>query len=137
MWLDDSEAWVAKQGGRAESHNSSASEMARKAGTGMEMDLDLVPQKEKNMSAYELMLSESQERMLHVVKQGREEEIINIFNKHDVEAVAIGHVLEEKSFRIKQHDQVVADIPVDALVEEVPVYNLPAKEAGYFQEFQQ
>src|SRR5699024_5289224 len=132
-----SDAVIGMQDMGAAGLTSSASEMASAGGVGMEMNLDKVPQREQNMSAYELMLSESQERMLLVVKQGREEEIINIFNKHDVEAVAIGHVLEEKSFRIKQHDQVVADIPVDALVEEVPVYNLPAKEAGYFQEFQQ
>src|SRR5690625_3459927 len=116
---------------------SSASEMASAAGTGMEMNLDLVPQREANMDAYELMLSESQERMLLVVEKGREQEIIDVFTKHDCEAVAIGEVIEEKTFRIKQHDQIVADVPVDALAEEAPVYHMPSEEAVYFREFQQ
>ncbi|WP_404451320.1 phosphoribosylformylglycinamidine synthase subunit PurL [Virgibacillus necropolis] len=115
---------------------SSASEMASKAGTGMEMNLDLVPQREQNMNAYELMLSESQERMLLVAKKGQEQEIIDIFEKYGLQAVAVGEVIEEKTFRLKQHGEVVADIPVDALAEEAPVYNMPSKEAVYFQEFQ-
>lgn len=115
---------------------SSASEMASKAGTGMEMNLDLVPQREQNMNAYELMLSESQERMLLVAKKGQEQEIIDIFEKYGLQAVAVGEVIEEKTFRLKQHGEVVANIPVDALAEEAPVYNMPSKEAVYFQEFQ-
>ena len=110
--------------------------MAAKAGTGVEMNLDLVPQREEGMNAYEIMLSESQERMLLVVKKGQEQEILDIFAKHDVDAAVIGEVIEEKAFRIKQHGEVVADIPVNILADEAPVYHLPTKEAAYYQEFQ-
>lgn len=131
------DALVGMQDMGAAGLTSSASEMASKAGTGLEMDLDLVPQREQNMNAYELMLSESQERMLLVVKKGREQDIIDIFAKYGLEAVAVGEVIEEKVFRLKQHGQMVADIPVDALAEEAPVYNMPSKEAAYFKGFQQ
>ncbi|MFC3039441.1 phosphoribosylformylglycinamidine synthase subunit PurL [Virgibacillus xinjiangensis] len=131
------EALVGMQDMGAAGLTSSASEMASKAGTGMEMDLDLVPQREQGMSAYEMMLSESQERMLLVAEEGREQEIIDIFEKYGLEAVAVGKVIEEKVFRIKQHGEVKADIPVDALAEEAPVFHLPSKEAAYYQEFQQ
>ncbi len=132
-----SDALIGMQDMGAAGLTSSASEMASAAGTGMEMNLDLVPQREADMDAYELMLSESQERMLLVVEKGREQEIIDIFTQHDCEAVAIGEVIEEKTFRIKQHGEVVADIPVDALAEEAPVYHMPAEEAAYYKEFQQ
>lgn len=115
---------------------SSASEMASKAGTGIEMNLDLVPQREENMTAYELMLSESQERMLLIVEKGREKEIMHIFAKYDVPAAIIGEVIEEKVLRVKQHGSIQADIPVDALAEDAPVYQLPSKEAIYYQSFQ-
>ncbi|WP_430788450.1 phosphoribosylformylglycinamidine synthase subunit PurL [Virgibacillus flavescens] len=130
------DALVGMQDMGAAGLTSSASEMASKAGTGMEMNLDLVPQREENMNAYELMLSESQERMLLVAKKGQEQEIIDIFEKFGLQAVAVGEVIEEKTFRLKQHGNVVADIPVDALAEEAPVYNMPSKEAAYFKEFQ-
>jgi phosphoribosylformylglycinamidine synthase len=116
---------------------SSASEMASKAGTGMELVLDHVPQREENMNAYEMMLSESQERMLLVVKKGQEQEILSIFNRHDVEAAAIGEVIEEQIFRIKHNGEVFAEIPVDALTDDAPVYHLPAKEPAYYREFQE
>ncbi|MEN1969588.1 phosphoribosylformylglycinamidine synthase subunit PurL [Lentibacillus sp. N15] len=132
-----SDALVGMQDMGAAGLTSSASEMASKAGTGMEMNLDLVPQREWHMSAYELMLSESQERMLLVVKQGREQEIVDIFEKYGLQAVAVGHVLEEKTFRLIQHGEVVADVPVDALAEEAPVYHMPSDEAAYFHAFQQ
>src|SRR5699024_5336555 len=93
-------------------------------------------QSEENMSAYEMMLSETQERMLLVVKRGAEKEIINLFNKHDVEAVAIGEVIEEKVFRIEHQDKIWADIPVDALDKDAPVYHMPSKEAAYYKDFQ-
>lgn len=103
-----SDALVGMQDMGAAGLTSSASEMASKAGTGMEMDLDLVPQRERNMTAYELMLSESQERMLLVVKKGREQEIIDVFTRYGLKAVAVGQVIEEKVFRIKQHGEVQA-----------------------------
>ncbi|WP_405099565.1 phosphoribosylformylglycinamidine synthase subunit PurL [Oceanobacillus sp. FSL H7-0719] len=132
-----SDALIGIQDMGAAGLTSSASEMASKAGTGMEMNLDLVPQREKNMDAYEIMLSESQERMLLVVKKGEEQEILDVFKKHDVEAVAIGKVIEEKLFRITMHGEVQAEIPVEALTDEAPVYELPAREAAYYQKFQQ
>ncbi|WP_269411436.1 phosphoribosylformylglycinamidine synthase subunit PurL [Lentibacillus daqui] len=132
-----SDALVGMQDMGAAGLTSSASEMASKAGTGMEMNLDLVPQRELNMTAYELMLSESQERMLLVVKQGREQEIIDIFAKYGLQAVAVGQVLAEKTFRLTQHGEIVADIPVDALAEEAPVYHIPADVSAYFKESQQ
>jgi len=116
---------------------SSGSEMASKAGTGMLLNLDLVPQAEENMSAYEMMLSETQERMLLVVKEGEEQAIIDIFEKHDVEACAVGEVIDEKVFRIKHEEKIWADIPVDALDKDAPVYHLPSTEATYYREFQQ
>ncbi|SHF82260.1 phosphoribosylformylglycinamidine synthase subunit PurL [Ornithinibacillus halophilus] len=131
-----SDALVGMQDMGAAGLTSSASEMASKGGTGVEMDLDRVPQREQNMNAYELMLSESQERMLLVVKKGREQEIIDIFNKYGLEAVNVGQVVEEKVFRIKQHGDIQAEIPVDALAEEAPVYHMPSKEANYYKEFQ-
>ncbi|WP_047979570.1 phosphoribosylformylglycinamidine synthase subunit PurL [Ornithinibacillus contaminans] len=131
-----SDALVGMQDMGAAGLTSSASEMASKAGTGMEMDLDLVPQREQHMNAYELMLSESQERMLLVVKKGREQEIIDVFERYGLRAIAVGHVIKEKVFRIKQHGEIQAEIPVDALAEEAPVYHLPAQEATYYQEFQ-
>ncbi|WP_212921592.1 phosphoribosylformylglycinamidine synthase subunit PurL [Ornithinibacillus bavariensis] len=131
-----SDALVGMQDMGAAGLTSSASEMASKAGTGMEMNLDLVPQREPNMTAYELMLSESQERMLLVVQKGREQEIIDIFNRYGLHAVVVGRVIEDKVFRIIQHGEIQAEIPVDALAENAPVYHLPAIEAKYFQEFQ-
>ncbi|WP_027964752.1 phosphoribosylformylglycinamidine synthase subunit PurL [Halalkalibacillus halophilus] len=106
---------------------SSASEMASKAGTGIEMNLDLVPQREPNMTPYEMMLSESQERMLIVVEKGREQEIEQIVEKYDLDAVAVGSVIEEKQLRLLFGGEVVADMPVDALAEDAPVYHLPSK----------
>ncbi|MBP2076559.1 phosphoribosylformylglycinamidine synthase subunit PurL [Oceanobacillus polygoni] len=131
-----SDALVGMQDMGAAGLTSSASEMASKAGTGLEMDLDLVPQRELNMTAYEMMLSESQERMLLCVKQGREQEIIDVFEKYGLNAVPVGKVVEEKVFRIKHHGEVVADIPVDSLADDAPVYHMRSKEAEYFNAFQ-
>ncbi len=75
---------------------SSSAEMASKAGSGIEMNLDLIPQRETGMTAYEMMLSESQERMLLVIERGREQEIVDIFDKYDLEAVSVGHVTDDK-----------------------------------------
>ncbi|AXI08192.1 phosphoribosylformylglycinamidine synthase subunit PurL [Oceanobacillus sp. 143] len=131
-----SDALVGIQDMGAAGLTSSASEMAAKAGTGIEMDLDLVPQREAGMNAYEIMLSESQERMLLVVKKGQEQEILDIFAKHDVDAAVVGEVIEEKAFRIKQHGELVVDIPVTALTDDAPVYHMPSQEAAYYKEFQ-
>src|SRR5690606_13657103 len=117
-----SDALVGMQDMGAAGLTSSGSEMASKAGTGIVLNLDLVPQAEENMTAYEMMLSETQERMLLVVKKGREQEIFDIFAKHDVDAVAIGEVIEEKVFRIEHEGKVWAEVPVDALDKDAPVY---------------
>ncbi|WP_040205429.1 phosphoribosylformylglycinamidine synthase subunit PurL [Neobacillus jeddahensis] len=115
---------------------SSSAEMASKAGMGIEMNLDLVPQRETGMSAYEMMLSESQERMLIVVKKGREQEIVELFEKYGLEAVGIGTVTSDKQVRLFHKGEIVADVPADALAEEAPVYHKPSKEPSYFAEFQ-
>lgn len=116
---------------------SSSSEMASKAGMGLEMNLDLVPQRETEMTPYEMMLSESQERMLIVVKKGHEQEVVDLFAKYRLEAVAIGKVTDDKQFRLYHKGQLVTDIPVDALVADAPVYHMPAKEPDYYREFQE
>lgn len=131
-----SDALVGIQDMGAAGLTSSASEMASKAGMGMEMNLDLIPQREEDMTAYEMMLSESQERMLLVVQKGREQEIIDVFEKYGLEAVAVGHVTDDKQFRLVHHGSVVTDIPVDVLAEEAPVYHKPSKQAEYFTSFQ-
>ena len=100
---------------------SSTSEMSargiEKLGTGgIEIDLDLVPIREAGMSAYEIMLSESQERMLIVAAQGFEEKIIEVYRKWDVQAVVIGRVTSDNQVRVSQHGQVVAEIPAESLV---------------------
>jgi phosphoribosylformylglycinamidine synthase len=129
------EALVGMQDMGAAGLTSSGSEMAEKAGTGMVLNLDLVPQAEDDMTAYEMMLSETQERMLLVVEKGREDEIIAIFKKHQTEAVAVGEVLEEEVFRVEHQGKTWAEIPTSTL--EAPVNHLPSKEAAYFQAFQQ
>ncbi|MEK4701348.1 phosphoribosylformylglycinamidine synthase subunit PurL [Solibacillus sp. FSL R7-0668] len=131
-----SDALVGIQDMGAAGLTSSSAEMASKAGTGVEMNLDLVPQRETGMSAYEMMLSESQERMLLVVKAGREEEIKAIFEKYDLDAVAVGKVTEDKMLRLLHGGEVVAEVPADALAEDAPVYIMPEAEPAYFAEFQ-
>jgi phosphoribosylformylglycinamidine synthase subunit PurL len=134
--LIQNDALVGIQDMGAAGLTSSAAEMASKAGSGIEMNLDLVPQRETGMTAYEMMLSESQERMLIVVEKGREQEIVDLFSKYDLEAVSIGKVTDDKKLRLLHKGEVVSDVPVDALAEEAPVYHKPWKEAAYYQEFQ-
>ncbi|MEZ5429518.1 MAG: phosphoribosylformylglycinamidine synthase subunit PurL [Pyrinomonadaceae bacterium] len=104
---------------------SSSVEMADRAGTGLELDLTLVPQRETGMTAYEMLLSESQERMLIVAKRGREKELVEIFNKWDLDAVVIGKVVEGSRLRIFHHGELMADLPVDKLTQEAPRYDRP------------
>ena len=104
---------------------SSSCEMASRAGTGVEIDLTLVPQRESGMTAYEMLLSESQERMLIVAHAGREREVIDIFRKWDLDAVVIGRVQEERKMRVLHNGETVADIPVAALTDEAPLYERP------------
>jgi phosphoribosylformylglycinamidine synthase subunit PurL len=134
--LVKSDALVGIQDMGAAGLTSSSAEMASKAGSGIEMNLDLVPQRETGMTAYEMMLSESQERMLIVVKKGREQEIVDLFSKYDLEAVAVGRVTDDKMLRLLHKGEVVANVPADALAEEAPVYHKPSSVPAYFEEFQ-
>lgn len=104
---------------------SSSVEMAARAGTGLELDLTLVPQRETGMTAYEMLLSESQERMLIVARTGREKQVIEIFNKWDLDAVVIGRVVEGDRLKIMHNSVLEADLPVQALTDEAPKYNRP------------
>jgi len=104
---------------------SSSCEMAARAGTGIELDLSLVPQREQNMTAYEMLLSESQERMLIVAHSGREREVVDIFRKWDLDAVVIGRVRDTGRMQVVHNGESVADIPVEALTDEAPRYERP------------
>jgi phosphoribosylformylglycinamidine synthase len=106
---------------------SSSCEMASRAGTGIDLDLDQVPRRETGMTPYEVMLSESQERMLLVAKAGKEEEVLRIFRKWDLEAAIVGRVMEDGLIRVKDRGKVVAEIPAHALAEEAPVYDRPIR----------
>lgn len=116
---------------------SSSAEMASKAGTGIELNLDLVPQSEDGMTAYEMMLSESQERMLLVVEKGHEEETVSLLKSYDLEVAVIGKVTAERQLRLIHDGEIRAEVPIAALVDEAPVYYQPAQEPAYYREFQQ
>ena len=105
----------------------STCEMAARADTGIEIDLSLVPQRETGMTAYEMLLSESQERMLIVAHKGREREVGDIFRKWDLDAVVIGHVRDDGRMRVAHNGEVVCDVPVKALTDEAPIYERPMK----------
>jgi len=104
---------------------SSSFEMAGRAGSGIEMDLDLVPLREEGMTPYEIMLSESQERMLLVAEKGREAEVLENFKKWDLDAVVIGKVTDDGYVRVSREGRVVAEMPAMALTEEAPTYDRP------------
>ncbi len=106
---------------------SSSVEMAARAGTGLEIDLTLVPQRETGMTAYEMLLSESQERMLIVARQGREKQVVEIFNKWDLDAVVIGKVVEGDRLKIIHNGKLEADLPVFSLTDEAPKYKRPMR----------
>jgi phosphoribosylformylglycinamidine synthase II len=112
------------------------SEMGARSGSGIEIDVMHVPQRESGMSPYEIMLSESQERMLLVVKKGREREVEEIFDKWDLHAAHVGFVTDDGLLRVKDHGSVVAEIPNTALVDEAPVYNRPMTRPAYLDEVQ-
>jgi phosphoribosylformylglycinamidine synthase len=114
----------------------STCEMGSRGGAGVEIDVSLVPQRETGMTPYEIMLSESQERMLLVVKRGREHEVERIFEKWDLHAVRIGHVTNDGRMRVKENGTVVAEIPNPALTDEAPVYHRPMAEPAYLKEAQ-
>jgi phosphoribosylformylglycinamidine synthase subunit PurL len=103
----------------------STSEMGARAGTGVEIDIARVPKRETGMTAYEVMLSESQERMLLVVEKGREREIVDVFEKWDLHAEAIGTVTADPRLRVFHDGRLEADVPNEALTDQAPVYDRP------------
>ncbi len=103
----------------------STCEMGSRGGTGIEIELDLVPQRETGMTPYETMLSESQERMLLVAEKGREDEVFRVFRKWGLDAVTIGTVTADGLLRVRQHGRVVAEIPNRELADEAPLYDRP------------
>ena len=116
---------------------SSSAEMASKAGSGLKLYLDNVPQRETGMTPYEMMLSESQERMLICVKQGFEEQVIQLFEKYELDAVSIGEVTADGLYRLYHEGEEVANLPVDALAEEAPTYYKEYQEPARMKEFAQ
>lgn len=115
---------------------SSSTEMAGRGGTGVEIDLSRVPLREEGMTPYEILLSESQERMLLVAKKGTEDEIKHIFDKWDLDAVVVGKVTDDQQFRALFDGVEVASIPVSALTKEAPVYQRPAARPANHDEVQ-
>ncbi|MGX7024331.1 phosphoribosylformylglycinamidine synthase subunit PurL [Vagococcus hydrophili] len=116
---------------------SSSSEMASKAGSGLELYLDDVPQRETNMTPYEMMLSESQERMLLCIQKGEEQRVVDLFESYGLDAVNIGKVTDDKHYRLFHKGIQVADLPVDALAEEAPEYQKEQKEPARIQAFKE
>jgi phosphoribosylformylglycinamidine synthase len=103
----------------------STCEMGARGGVGLDVELDLVPQRETGMSAYEIMLSESQERMLLVAEKGREDEVLKVFTKWGLDAVIVGTVEPEPRLRIRHHGVLMADIPNESLTDDAPLYHRP------------
>src|SRR5947208_13273626 len=112
----------------------STCEMGSRGGAGIEIDVMHVPQRETGMTPYEIMLSESQERMLLVVKKGREAEVEQIFEKWDLHAAHIGEVTTDGLMRVKDHGKVVAEIPNTALVDAAPLYDRPHTRPAYLDD---
>ena len=118
-------AIVAIQDMGAAGLTSSSCEMGSRGGVGIELDLDRVPQRESGMTAYEMLLSESQERMLLVAEKGREDEVFRVFQKWGLDAVTIGRVTGQPTMRVLEHGNVVAEIPNAALTDDAPLYRRP------------
>jgi phosphoribosylformylglycinamidine synthase II len=112
----------------------STCETAARASTGIEIELDKVPQRVPNMSSYEIMLSESQERMLIIVHKGREDEVKRVFDKWDLPWAEVGFVTDTGRMVVKQHGKVVADIPAKKIADESPIYQRESQEPEYLKE---
>jgi phosphoribosylformylglycinamidine synthase subunit PurL len=112
----------------------STSEMGARGGCGVEIDVTLVPQRETGMTPYEIMLSESQERMLLVVKRGRETDVERIFEKWDLHAVRIGSVTADGLLRVRNAGELVAEIPNRALTDEAPLYDRPTRRPDWLDD---
>ncbi len=110
---------------------SSSCEMASRSGTGIELDVSKVPQREANMTPYEMLLSESQERMLLVAKPEKKETVLAICQKWGIDAAVVGHVTDDGLLRVKNGDETVAEIPAHALAEEGPKYDRPSAPPQY------
>ncbi|PTI46659.1 phosphoribosylformylglycinamidine synthase subunit PurL [Staphylococcus xylosus] len=110
---------------------SSSSEMAAKGGSGLHLRLEQVPTREKGISPYEMMLSETQERMLLVVEKGTEQKFLDLFDKHELDSAVIGEVTDTDRFELTYEDEVFADIPVQPLSDEAPVYVLEGEAPNY------
>src|SRR5712692_8936916 len=123
--LMEGDSIVAIQDMGAAGLTSSAVEMAGKGGLGIALDLDLVPVREAGMSPYEIMLSESQERMLMILAPGSEAEARQVFDKWELDFAVIGHVTETGRLVLRMHGEIAADIPVGSLVTEAPLYQRP------------
>jgi phosphoribosylformylglycinamidine synthase len=121
------DAIVAIQDMGAAGMTSSSIEMAAKGKLGIEIDLDLVPQREEGMSAYEIMLSESQERMVIILKPGKEEQAAAIFHKWELDFAVIGHLTDTGHLVLKRNGAIEADLPVLPLVDEAPRYDRPTE----------
>ncbi|MGI6449917.1 MAG: phosphoribosylformylglycinamidine synthase subunit PurL [Desulfitobacteriia bacterium] len=132
--LIEADALVGIQDMGAAGLTSSSVEMAGRGSSGIEMDLSLVPRRETGMTPYEVMLSESQERMLVIPKAGRETEVAEVLTRWGLEATVIGKVTGDGMLRLLEDGKMVAEIPVKALTEEAPVYSRPAAEPAYYQE---
>jgi len=115
----------------------STSEMASNSGSGIAINLDLVPQREEGMTPYEIMLSESQERMLIVAKKDKVQAVQEIFEKWDLEAIHIGHVTDGDKLLVEANGQAVVNIPVDSIVNLCPVYNRPFERPAYLDQTNQ
>ncbi len=119
-------AIVAIQDMGAAGLTSSSSEMAGRGGLGIDLDLDKIPLREPGLTPYEMLLSESQERMLLVAERGREQEIVAVFEKWDLHAPIVGEITDTGRWRARYRGQLVADVPVGALSDEAPIYDRPA-----------
>ncbi|MBU0687200.1 MAG: phosphoribosylformylglycinamidine synthase subunit PurL [Candidatus Margulisbacteria bacterium] len=115
---------------------SSSSEMASRSGVGIEIDLAKVPLREENMSAYEIMLSESQERMLVVSKKGAEAKVKKIFAKYGLHAIKIGKVTKDKNLKVKIGSKTVAKVPAESLADNAPVYERKSRRSSYLSSVQ-
>jgi phosphoribosylformylglycinamidine synthase len=130
------DACVGMQDMGAAGLSCATSETGSRGGVGVEIDVALVPQRETGMTPYEIMLSESQERMLLIVKRGREADVERIFEKWDLHAVKIGEVIEEQVLRVRHNGTLVADVPNRALADEAPVYHRPMQKPETLGELQ-
>jgi phosphoribosylformylglycinamidine synthase len=132
-----SDALVGIQDMGAAGLTCSTCEMGSRGGAGVDIDVSLVPQRETGMTPYEIMLSESQERMLMVVKRGREPEVERIFEKWDLHAVRVGEVTSDGKLRVRNREEVVAEIPNRSLTDDAPLYRRPMTEPAYLKAAQQ